>query len=147
MSTEIKLTPIPDGVRQLLDEPNYVHLTTLRSDGSPRSHVVWVMREEDKVIVGTGPTNRKARDMDRDPRVALSLVDLNNPYRMASLRGVVSDVRPDDRLKLMDRMGRKYTEQPFPGRNVEIVYYVIGITSVYERTLHGFTHSPEPVTR
>ncbi|WP_432444818.1 pyridoxamine 5'-phosphate oxidase family protein, partial [Salmonella enterica] len=46
--------PFPDDVRALLDAPNYVHLTTLRADGSPRSWVVWVGVEGDHVLVCTG---------------------------------------------------------------------------------------------
>jgi PPOX class probable F420-dependent enzyme len=134
--------PIPAEVRELLDGPTYAHLTTLRTDGSPRNHVVWIWREDDQIIVAASPDNHKSRDMDRDPRVSLSLVDQSDPYRMAALRGVVVDVRPDDGLALMDRISEKYTSMPFPTRDTSLVYYVIGVTGAYERTLGGFTHKP-----
>ena len=73
------LTSIPQDVRDLLEAPNYVHLATLRADGSPRSHVVWVGLEGDNVLVCTSETTWKATDMRRDPRVSLSVADGENP--------------------------------------------------------------------
>jgi hypothetical protein len=52
---------IPSDVRALLDAPNYVHLATLRRDGSPRNWVVWVGLEGDRILIGTGTW--KAKDM------------------------------------------------------------------------------------
>jgi pyridoxamine 5'-phosphate oxidase-like protein len=72
--------PIPGEVRQLLDAPNYVHLSTLRADGSPRNWVVWVGLEDDYILVCTSEAIWKARDMRRDPRVAMSVTDTADPY-------------------------------------------------------------------
>ena len=85
--------PIPGNVRELLDAPNYVHLTTLRADGSPRNWVVWVGLEDDRILVCTSDAIWKAKDMRRDPRVALPVTDTANPYRMAAIQGRVVDVR------------------------------------------------------
>jgi PPOX class probable F420-dependent enzyme len=93
---ETMAIPIPGDVRQLLDAPNYVHLSTLRADGSPRNWVVWVGLEDDHILVCTSDAVRKAKDMRRDPRVALSVTDMANPYRMAAIQGRVVDVRPDE---------------------------------------------------
>ena len=81
--------PIPDDVRELLQAPNYVHLSTLRADGSPRNWVVWAGLEDDRILVCTSDAIAKAKDMRRDPRVALSLTDITNPYRMAAIQGRV----------------------------------------------------------
>ena len=86
---------LPTEVRALLDAPNYVHLTTLRADGSPRSWVVWVGLEDEQILVCTDDNTWKAKDMRRDPRVSLSVVDLADPYRMAAVQGRVVEVRPD----------------------------------------------------
>jgi hypothetical protein len=43
--------PLPDEVKELLDGPNYVHLSTLRADGSPRNWVVWAGREGDHILI------------------------------------------------------------------------------------------------
>ena len=80
---------IPAEVRALLDAPNYVHLATLRADGSPRNHVVWVGLEGEHVLICTSDVTWKAKDMRRDPRVALSVIDRADPYRMAMSQGRV----------------------------------------------------------
>jgi PPOX class probable F420-dependent enzyme len=144
--TPMKFIPISDAVRELLDGPNYAHLTTLMTDGSPRNHVVWVWREDDRIIVATSTGHFKAQDMDRDPRVSISLINQEDPYQMAALRGEVVEVRPHDGLKLMDRISHKYTSNSFPDRQSELSYYVIAVRSAYERKLGGLVHQPAHAT-
>jgi PPOX class probable F420-dependent enzyme len=74
-------------IRFLIDRPNFAHLATLMSDGSPQSVPVWVGRENDSVLICTSESSLKARNTLRDPRVALSLIDLHNPYEEVQLRG------------------------------------------------------------
>ncbi|MGZ6596825.1 MAG: pyridoxamine 5'-phosphate oxidase family protein, partial [Solirubrobacteraceae bacterium] len=81
--------PIPVDVRELLEAPNYVHLSTLRADGSPRNWVVWVGVEGEHILICTSKAIWKGKDMLRDPRVALSVTDMDNPYRMAAVQGRV----------------------------------------------------------
>jgi PPOX class probable F420-dependent enzyme len=133
--------PIPGAVRELLEAPNYVHLSTLRADGTPRNWVVWVGLEDDRVLVCTTDFSRKSKDMRRDPRVAMSLVDLADPYRMASLQGRVVEARPDEGCRYMDPISFKYTSAPFPSRGPDRVCFVIAVERARETTL-GFTHSP-----
>jgi len=87
--------PIPADVRELLEAPSYVHLSTARADGSPRNWVVWVGLEDDHILVCTSDAVAKARDMRRVPRVALSLADGANPYRMTAIQGRF-DIPPKD---------------------------------------------------
>jgi PPOX class probable F420-dependent enzyme len=134
---------LPEAVRDLLDGPNYAHLTTLMPDGSPRSSVVWIWREGDRVIIPTDATNFKGKDMQRDPRVSISLIDHENPYRMAALRGRMVEVRPHDDFELMDRIAQVYTSRAYPDQNFELAYFVIDVLSCYERNLGGFTHNPD----
>jgi PPOX class probable F420-dependent enzyme len=101
--------PIPEDVRQLLEAPNYAHLSTLRADGSPRNWVVWVGLEDDHILVCTSDTVWKAQDMRRDPRVGLSVNDMANPYRMAAIQGQVVEIRPDEGCSYMDPISVKYT--------------------------------------
>jgi PPOX class probable F420-dependent enzyme len=133
--------PISDEIRALLDAPNYAHLATLRADGSPRNWVVWVGREGDNVLVCTGDSTWKAKDMLRDPRVALSISDMANPYRMAAIQGRVVEVRDDADCLHMDPISHKYTSAPFPVRGPGRVCFVIAIEKAGQRTL-GFEHKP-----
>jgi PPOX class probable F420-dependent enzyme len=72
---------LSEEIKRLLDGPNFAHLATLMPDGSPQSVPVWVGREGDRIIICTGETSLKARNMRRDPRVALSIVDFENPVQ------------------------------------------------------------------
>jgi PPOX class probable F420-dependent enzyme len=139
--TTVASSRIPPGVRELLAAPNYVHLSTLRANGSPRSHVVWVGLEGDHVLVCTSDTTWKAKDMRRDPRVAMSVIDHTNPYRMAMLQGHVIDERPDEGCRYMDPISVKYTGAPFPSRGPDRVCFVIAIDRGASRTL-DLVHAP-----
>ena len=83
----------------------------------------------------------KAKDMRRDPRVALSLTDNANPYRMAAIQGRVVEVRSDEGCRYMDPISFKYTNAPFPSRGPDRVCFVIAVEKAAQRTL-SFVHSP-----
>jgi PPOX class probable F420-dependent enzyme len=133
--------PLPENVRELLDAPNYVHLATLRADGSPRNWVVWVGLEDEHILVCTSDAIWKAKDMRRDPRVAMSVTDGANPYRMATIQGRVVEVRRDDDCRYMDPISIKYTSAPFPSRGPDRVCFVIAVEQATQRTLR-FAHQP-----
>jgi PPOX class probable F420-dependent enzyme len=133
--------PIPPDVRELLEAPNYVHLSTLRADGSPRNWVVWVGLEGEHILVCTSDAIWKAKDMRRDPRVGLSVTDTSNPYRMAAIQGRVVEVRGDEGCRYMDPISIKYTGAPFPSRGPDRVCFVIAVEKGAQRTL-GFVHQP-----
>lgn len=108
---------LPDDVRELLEGRNFGHVATVLPDGSPHSVAVWIGVEGDHVVFFTQPGSRKARNLARDPRVAISVVDLENPYRGADVRGrVARTVEGDEALEIIDRLALKYTGQPFPMR-------------------------------
>jgi PPOX class probable F420-dependent enzyme len=133
--------PIPADVRELLDAPNYVHLSTLRTDGSPRNWVVWVGLEDERILVCTSNAIWKAKDMLRDPRVALSVTAAENPYRMAAIQGRVVEVRPDEGCHYMDPISFKYTGAPFPHRGPDRVCFVIAVERAAQQIL-SFNHHP-----
>jgi PPOX class probable F420-dependent enzyme len=126
---------LPDDVRALLAAPNYVHLSTLRADGSPRNWVVWVGLEDHVILIW------KAKDMRRDPRVGLSVSDLSNPYRMATIQGRVIEMRRDEGCRYMDPISIKYTGAPFPSRGPDRVGFVIEAEKARAHTLR-FVHNP-----
>jgi PPOX class probable F420-dependent enzyme len=105
--------------KQLIDRPNFAHLATLMSDGSPNATPVWIGREGEHIVICTGENSLKGKNTRRDPRVALSIVDFTNPYEEVQIRGRVIERRPDPDLKSMDPVSHKYTGKPFPFRNPE----------------------------
>jgi len=134
--------PIPAEIAGLLDGANFAHLATLMPDGSPQSVPVWVGRDGDRLIICTGEGSLKARNTRRDPRVSLSLVNQNNPYEEAQLRGRVVERRADPELTIMDPISIKYTGKPFPFRKPEgrIALYIDLDKARYTKL--PFEHTP-----
>jgi PPOX class probable F420-dependent enzyme len=116
---------VPDDVRQLVDEPNIAHLATLLPDGAPHTVPVWVGWEGDRIALLTSPGSRKARNMDRDPRMAMSITDRKRPFAMALVRGRVAERIDGDRAwTIIDRLAQKYLGGPYPLRTDRIVYLI-----------------------
>ena len=133
---------ISDDIKKLIDGPNFAHLATLMPDGSPHAVPIWITREGDRVLIGTSEGSLKARNARRDPRVALSIVDVNDPYVEAHLRGRVVEWRPDPSLATKDATAHKYTGKPFPWRNpAGSVTLVIEVERAKFVKL-PFTHAP-----
>jgi PPOX class probable F420-dependent enzyme len=117
-------------VRDLLDGRSVAHVATVLPTGGPHSVPVWILREGDRVCFFTQPGSRKARNLAADPRVAISLVDRENAYRTAQLRGTVVETREgEEALVTIDRLSEKYTGQPFPMRSG--VVFVVELDRVH----------------
>ena len=134
--------PLSDEIKALVDRPNFAHLATLMPDGSPQSAPVWVGREGDRLLVGTGERTLKARNTRRDPRVALSIVDQDDPYAEAQLKGRVVGWRPDGDLAGMDAISRKYTGAAFPWRSPEGRVILVIEVERARYTKLPFRHTP-----
>ncbi len=102
---------ITDKVKQLLESPNFVHLATLMPDGSPQVTPVWVDYDGTHIVVNTAEGRQKPRNIRRDPRVALSVVDQGNPYTAATIRGKVVDISTEGADEGIDRLAKKYLGQ------------------------------------
>jgi len=134
---------LSDDIKALVRGPNFAHLASLMSDGSPQVAPVWVELERDTILVGTGEGSLKAKNTRRDVRVALSIIAMDNPYREAQIRGRVVERRPDADFGIMDRVSRKYTGKPFPFRDkpAERVVLVIAVERA-RFTVLPFVHAP-----
>jgi PPOX class probable F420-dependent enzyme len=122
--------PLPE----LFGGGHVVHLATLRPDGSPQSRPLWTIVHDGNVVFFTQPTSPKARDVTRDPRIALSVTDKTNSYRSAWLRGrVVEVIEGDAALEIIDRISDAYTGRPFPTRSGNV--YVIEVEAQGSATL------------
>jgi PPOX class probable F420-dependent enzyme len=119
------MTELPEAVRALLDGPNYAHIATVLPDGAPHSVPVWIGLEGGRVAFLTGPGSRKARNLGRDPRVAISITAHDSPFTMATIRGRVAErVDGDEAWAIIDRISRKYTGQPYPIRSGRVVFLI-----------------------
>ena len=112
-------------VREVLDGTSTAHLATILPDGAPHSVPVWVGTEGEHVAILTGPQTLKARNLRRDPRVALSLTPVDNPFHPVLIRGrVVEWLEGDAAWEVVDRIAQKYIGQPY-GRDAERVVALI----------------------
>ena len=134
--------PLSDELKKLVDRPNFAHLATIMLDGSPHSAPVWIAREGDLILICTEATSLKGKNTARDPRVAISIVDLRDPYTEAQMRGRVIERRPDPQLKYYDLMSQKYIGKPWPYRDEKNpIVLVIEITKAkYDK--QPFQHTP-----
>ena len=119
-----------DGVRRLLDAPNPAVLATINADGSPQTSVVWVGAEGDDLVISSAQGRRKERNIQRDPRVSLSIYDAEDPDTYAEIRGDAT-VTEDTGRALAVRLAEKY-EGPGAGEEFlslppEVVRVVIRI--------------------
>ena len=119
------MTSLPDDVRALFEGPNYAHVATLMPDGAPHSVPVWAGVEDGRIAFLTSPGSRKARNLARDPRVAISVTVHDRPFTMASVRGRVSEpLEGDPAWEIIDRLAHKYTGGPYPLRTDRVVFLV-----------------------
>ena len=85
----------PD-VRGVLDGPSIAHLATVGADGSPHSTPVFIGTHEEHVVFFTGPRTRKARNLQHDPRLALSIAPAEDPLTPIVVRGRVTSWLEND---------------------------------------------------
>ena len=109
--------PLDAKVRALLSRPNFAHLATLLPDGSPNITPIWIDLHGDQIVITTGESTLKARNLRRDPRLALSVVDFHNPYEEVQIRGRAVEFRDDSNFQVIDETSRKYTGKDFPWRD------------------------------
>ena len=128
--------------QSLVRRPNIAHLATLRADGSPKMDPVWIeLTDESTVTIATGQDSVKTRNVLRDPRIAISIVDIDNPYEELQLRGTCV-VEPDPTMATLDALSHKYTGRPFPSRGDDGVVLRITVTQYLYQDL-PFEHTPD----
>jgi PPOX class probable F420-dependent enzyme len=114
----------PD-VRRVLDGASIAHLATVLPDGSPHSAPVWIGAHGDRIVFLTGPDTRKARNLRRDPRLALSIAPVDDPFTPVVVRGrVVEWLDGDAAWEIIDQLSVKYIGAPY-SRELERVVVVI----------------------
>lgn len=99
---------IPEKYRDLFTKRAFASLGTLMSDGSPQVTPVWVDLDGDLVVVNTARGRQKDKNMRRDPRVSLAIIDPENPYRYIEIRGRIAEITEEGADAHIDKMAKKY---------------------------------------
>jgi len=121
---------IPSNYRDLFQKPAFASLTTLMPDGSPQVTPVWCDVDGDTVLVNTAKGRQKDRNLRRDPRVALAIIDPDNPYRYLQVRGHVTEITEQGADAHIDQLAKKYMgvdQYPLRTPNETRVIYKIGV--------------------
>lgn len=116
-----------DATRKLLDGRNFATVATLNRDGGPQTSVVWVVRDGDAVLFSTTAGRRKARNLARDPRVSLTVFDLENPYHSVDIRGVV-ELLEDPEKSLPRKLSQKYLGEDPPPEPEDVLRLIVRVT-------------------
>ncbi len=99
---------IPPKYLDLFDKKAFGSLATLMPDGRPQVTPVWVDRDGDVVVVNTAKGRQKHKNVERDPRVTITLIDPENPYRYVEIRGRVVELTDQGARAHIDKMAKKY---------------------------------------
>jgi PPOX class probable F420-dependent enzyme len=111
------VAPLTDEQARLLLEPNFATVGTVNADGSPQLTIVWIDWDGEHVLFNPAAGRAKPRNLERDPRVSVLVVDREDGYRWVAVRGKggLSTEGADEHI---DKLARKYTGQgwqPKPG--------------------------------
>jgi PPOX class probable F420-dependent enzyme len=101
-------TEIPSAYQDLFRKPAFASLATLNPDGSPQVTPVWTDFDGTNVLVNTARGRVKHRNLQREPRVALSIFDPENPYRYLGIQGRVTEMTEAGAEAHIDKLAKKY---------------------------------------
>lgn len=119
---------IPEQYLDLFSKRAFGHLGTLMPDGRPQVTPVWCDLQDGLIIVNSALGRQKDRNMRRDPRVAITLVDPENPYRYLEVRGRVVEITQEGADTHIDKLAKKYLDlDRYPNRQpgeVRVIYKI-----------------------
>ena len=107
MSTDTE-TIIPARFNDLLASTALAHIATVGPKGEPQTSPVWFDWDGTHLRFSQTTTRQKYRNLEREPRIAISIVDPTNPYRYIEIRGTVERLEPDPDLSFINQMSKKY---------------------------------------
>lgn len=105
---------LPDDLLALLNRPSPCYLSTLMPDGSPHLTQVWADTDGENILVNTFDGAQKHKNIERDPRVALSVSDPKSPRRYFAVRGQVIGITADGARGHVEKLSQRYLGGPYP---------------------------------
>lgn len=114
--------------QDLLTQPALAHVATIGPKGEPQNNPVWFDWDGTHLMFSQTTARQKYRNLQREPRLALSIVDPTNPYRYLEVRGKVVRIDPDPDKAFINRMAKKYLgvdEYPYNQPGDERVVIVV----------------------
>ncbi len=102
------MSGIPDSHRDILETKALAHIATIGPQGEPQNNPVWFDWDGTHLLFSQTKGRQKYHNLARDPRLAISIVDPENPYRYLEIRGRLVRVDDDPDLDFINRMAKKY---------------------------------------
>ncbi|MFD3488912.1 PPOX class F420-dependent oxidoreductase [Streptomyces sp. NPDC058665] len=133
------MTPLPGELLKLLNRPSPCFIATTMPDGSPQLTQTWVDTDGEHILINTVEGYRKTKNVQRDPRVAVSIADPDDTSRYFSVRGRVTSATADGAAESIEHLSQKYTGHPYasyggPGQTRLLL--TITVDSVIHSPMH-----------
>ena len=123
------MATIPDNFSDLFQKKTFAQLATIMNDGTPQVTPVWCEYDGTHVLINSAKGRTKDLNMRRNPNVALSIQDPENPYRNLSLKGKVVEITENGADAHIDRLSKKYTGRDVYGNRrpgeVRVTYRIL----------------------
>jgi PPOX class probable F420-dependent enzyme len=105
---------LPEDLLALLRGPSPCYLATTMPDGSPQLTQTWVDTDGEHILVNTVQGFQKVKNIEHDPRVALTVSDPGNPSRYHAVRGRVLDITAEGGAEHIEALAQRYLGGPYP---------------------------------
>jgi PPOX class probable F420-dependent enzyme len=105
---------LPDELLDLLRRPSTCYVATTMPDGSPQMTQTWVDTDGTHVLINTVQGYQKVRNVERDPRVAVTVADPADPFRYFTVRGRVTTMTTEGGSEHIEALSQRYTGGPYP---------------------------------
>lgn len=105
---------LPEDLLTMLQQPSPCFLATVMADGSPHLTQTWVDTDGKHILVNSVQGFQKIKNIERDPRVAINVIDPHNPFRYYAIRGRVLDITTDGAEEHIERLAQRYIGGPYP---------------------------------
>ncbi|GHG38310.1 MULTISPECIES: PPOX class F420-dependent oxidoreductase [Amycolatopsis] len=115
-----------EATKALFDGKNFPVVATINADGSVQTSVVWAKRDGDDVLFATVRGRLKERNLRRDPRVSLSVFDLEDPLKYVEVRGR-AEITEEGGRELINELSHKYDGKDFRTEPPEVVRVVVRV--------------------
>jgi len=109
---------------KILEGKNFASLATINRDGSPQVSVVWIDYKDNHILINTARNRIKTNNMERDPRVSISVTDAKNPYYQITFKGIVKNISESNADDHIHSLSKKYLNQdkyPISDKEIRVI--------------------------
>ena len=109
---------------KILEGKNFASLATINRDGSPQVSVVWIDYNDNHILINTAKNRIKTNNMQRDPRVSISVTDAKNPYYQITFKGIVKNISESNADDHIHSLAKKYLNQdkyPISDKEIRVI--------------------------